>query len=292
MKLKLPSWLKTAVKIIISLAALYFALKQIDLRAVKDLYSRSYLPTLFLSLILFVLSKTLAALRLNRFLHKTGVTLTEKQNFRYYLLGMFYNLFLPGGIGGDGYKIYLFSRRFQVKAGKVFWAILTDRLSGVLALFCLAVLLSLFIDPDVSIGYKSFLWVLVPIAILTFYLIVSKFFPDFKSIYLQTTLFSFGVQILQVFSALFILFTIDGSDDVLSYLFIFLISSIVAMLPISIGGIGTRELTFLYGARLLGLDQNLSVAMSLMFYLITAFVSFWGIGFALKGDLRKEDLPE
>ncbi len=289
MKLKLPSWLKTAVKIIISVGALYFALKQIDLGAVKDLYSRSYLPYLFTALILFVLSKTMAAFRLNRFLHKTGVTLTEKENFRYYLLGMFYNLFLPGGIGGDGYKIYLFSKRFQVKAGTVFWAILTDRLSGVLALFCLAVLLSLFIDPDISFPYKFFIWVLVPIAILSFYLVIRKFFASFKSIYLPTTLFSFGVQILQVFSALFILLTIDGSDNVLSYLFIFLISSIVAMLPISIGGIGTRELTFLYGARLLGLDQNLSVAVSLMFYLITAFVSFWGIGFAMKGDLKKKE---
>jgi hypothetical protein len=276
-KLNIPDWIKTALKISISLGALYFVFRQIDFKSVTNLYSQSYLPYLIIALFLFVLSKTLAALRLNRFLNRIEVLLSEWENIRYYLLGMFYNLFLPGGIGGDGYKIYLFSRRFKVKAGRVFWAILTDRLSGVLALFCLANLLSLFIDPEIAFNYKPFIWLLVPSGIVTFYFFIRRFFPSFGPVFPTTTLFSFGVQVLQTFSALFILLAIDGSGNTLSYLFIFLLSSIVAMLPISIGGIGTRELTFLYGARLLGLDQNLSVAMSLMFYLITAFVSFWGI---------------
>jgi hypothetical protein len=31
------------------------------------------------------------------------------------------------------------------------------------------------------------------------------------------------------------------------------------------------------GAQWLGLDLNLSISLSLIFYLITAFTSFWGI---------------
>jgi uncharacterized membrane protein YbhN (UPF0104 family) len=63
----------------------------------------------------------------------------------------------------------------------------------------------------------------------------------------------------------------------LEYLFIFLISSIVSVLPLTIGGIGSRELVFLYGALWLGLEEDRSVGISMLFFLITAFVSLLGI---------------
>ncbi|MCF8302219.1 MAG: hypothetical protein K9I94_03010 [Bacteroidales bacterium] len=40
----------------------------------------------------------------------------------------------------------------------------------------------------------------------------------------------------------------------MEYLFVFLLSSIVAAFPITISGIGSREITFYFGARLMGLD--------------------------------------
>ncbi|MGI9551063.1 MAG: lysylphosphatidylglycerol synthase domain-containing protein [Aurantibacter sp.] len=67
------------------------------------------------------------------------------------------------------------------------------------------------------------------------------------------------------------------ADDPTPYLFIFLISSIVAVLPLTIGGIGSREVTFYYGAALFGLDENSSVSISLVFFLISALISFFGI---------------
>ena len=99
--------------------------------------------------------------------------------------------------------------------------------------------------------------------------------------FLQINLLALCVQILQAFSAWFILRALGYSDQVIPYLFLFLISSIIAVLPITIGGIGTRELTFLIGADIMGLNIEVSIAMSLMFYLITLFVSFFGMYFSL-----------
>ncbi len=82
-----------------------------------------------------------------------------------------------------------------------------------------------------------------------------------------------------------IFMAIGGSGRTLDYLFIFLLSSIVAMLPITIGGVGSREITFLFGASVMHLDVNTSIAMSLMFYLVTAFVSFLGIYYSVKPGL-------
>jgi hypothetical protein len=43
------------------------------------------------------------------------------------------------------------------------------------------------------------------------------------------------------------------------------------------------------GAQFLGLDLNLSIALSLLFYLITAFTSFWGIIYSIGTEIKLEE---
>jgi hypothetical protein len=47
---------------------------------------------------------------------------------------MFYNLFLPGAISGDAYKVVLLTRKYDVSYKKITAAVLLDRFSGLLAL--------------------------------------------------------------------------------------------------------------------------------------------------------------
>jgi hypothetical protein len=54
----------------------------------------------------------------------------------------------------------------------------------------------------------------------------------------------------------------------------------VAMLPLTIGGTGARELTFLWGAGFLNIDSEKAVAIAFLFYLISTAVSFVGIVFS------------
>ncbi|MFW5820474.1 MAG: lysylphosphatidylglycerol synthase transmembrane domain-containing protein [Bacteroidota bacterium] len=283
MKIKISKQIKTVFKIILSLGALFFVFTRIEFQEVLAIYKRSDIVFLLIAIVLFAASKFTAALRLNRFFKAINIRLSEIYNLKLYLLGMFYNLFLPGGIGGDGYKIYILNKNHPVKAGRIFWAVFHDRLNGVLALFCLAVLLGLFTDINLPFDYKSWAWILIPLSILSLFIIIRRFFSYFKNVFFKVTSYSLLVQIIQTLCAYTIFIAIGGSDNVAGYLFIFLISSIVAMLPITVGGIGSREITFLYGSRLMGLDENLSIAMSLMFYLITAIVSFWGIYYSIKG---------
>jgi uncharacterized membrane protein YbhN (UPF0104 family) len=67
------------------------------------------------------------------------------------------------------------------------------------------------------------------------------------------------------------------AENYLAYLLVFLASSVATIIPITIGGLGLRELVFLYGARYLGLDADISVAVSLLFFLITLVSSLPGI---------------
>jgi hypothetical protein len=53
-------------------------------------------------------------------------------------------------------------------------------------------------------------------------------------------------------------------------------------LPVTLGGIGSREVVFYYGAIWLGLEENTSVGISMVFFIITAFVSLWGLAYHFK----------
>jgi len=268
-------------------AALWYVLARLDLQQVFGTISESNLLYLTGALILFVLSKMISSLRLNKFLSATGINISERTNLKLYLLGMYYNLFLPGGIGGDGYKIYLLNKKYEVRTRKIFWAVLMDRIIGLVALFCLAVVLFCFVP-----GMSIFVWyiiLLIPLAITLSYLAFRRFFPYLLRVFRISNLLSLLVQLLQLLSAFLILLSLQVPGNLEGYLFIFLISSMVAVLPLTIGGIGSREFTFMLGAQWLGLDLNLSIALSLLFYLITAFTSLWGIIYSLGPGIMLEE---
>ena len=288
MKIRLNKTFTAILKLTLSVAALAFVFTKIDPSAVVRIFGQSNYLLMLIALLLFVFSKYVSAIRLNLFFGSVGVVVDKIYNIKLYLLGMYYNLFLPGGIGGDGYKIWLLNKDHDVSAKKIFWAVLLDRLTGMMALFSLAVALALFIRVEVDFQFKYFIWILIPLAVLSFYLIIKVFFPDFAGNYIRTSIQAFVVQILQVLSAYAIFRAIGGTNSTVEYLLLFLISSIVATLPFTIGGIGSREISFLYGAQILNLDQNLSIALSLAFYIITVFTSFWGIVFIVKGLGGKE----
>lgn len=283
--IKLPGYVKAILKIAISVAALWYVFTKIDFREVMTIFATVNYGWLVAATLLFIVSKIFSAWRLNVFFGNIGARLSNDSNLRLYLLGMYYNLFLPGGIGGDGYKVYLLNRQYGIKAGKLFWAVLLDRVNGVLALFVLAMLLAPFtVIPDL---YKTFALILIPVSIVVYYLVISKFFPDFRQGLNLTNLYSLGVQTAQLISAWFILLANHHHDQVLAYLFLFLVSSIVATLPFTIGGIGSREITFLFGAEIMQLDIHLSIALSLLFYVITAVVSLTGIWYSLNPKAMK-----
>jgi glycosyltransferase 2 family protein len=296
---KLKRLLKTLLKFAVTAAALYFVIRKINVADVLALYSQSNLLLILAAIIAFALSKLVSAIRLNIFFNAIGLKLDEKTNIRLYLLGMFYNLFLPGGIGGDGYKIYLLQKNYQTGTKKIFGAVLADRLSGMVALVVLALIGFSFLHPENSIEFTiynlqftifNFAFILIPFVFLAYYFFIKWVYPYFLKINFVTYLYAFAVQLLQVACAWFLLLALGEHEHHLAYLVIFLVSSAVAVLPISIGGVGVRELTFLYGSQLLNVDINIAVGISFLFYLITAVVSLAGVWFVFR-PVRLFELP-
>lgn len=267
-------WGKFVLKLLVSGLALYLVFTRIDLAEIGKVLRQSRWPWLLPAVLFFLLSQYLSAIRLNVFLHRLGIPLTHRYNFKLYLLGMYYNLFLPGGIGGDGYKVYLLNRLFRKGVRPLVSALLLDRLVGLVALGALAVLF--FYLTGIEAPYGKWYGGVLPLGGLVFYGLLRRWFPRWLPDMPAAIGWSFAVQLAQVLSACFLLLGLGQEGSFLGYLCLFLLSSIAAAVPFTIGGAGARELTFLFGAPFFGLEQAPAVTLSLLFYLLTVLVSLSG----------------
>nr|WP_298928157.1 lysylphosphatidylglycerol synthase transmembrane domain-containing protein [uncultured Allomuricauda sp.] len=279
---KLRKKLITALKIIVSAALIYFIFTKINLEDVVSTLKRSNPFYLILGVLLVVFSKVMAAFRLNLYFHEIGVKITQSSNLKLYLLGMFYNLFLPGGIGGDAYKGYVIQKEYKSGTKKVVSVLLLDRLSGMLLIFIYACIFSLLIKNGFFNDFNWLIVLAIPLSVVTFWLLHKKFFPYILPIFWKSVGYSALVQLSQLVCILCILKSLSIDMATFEYLFVFLVSSIVSVIPLTIGGIGSREVTFLYGAKWLGLDASMSISISFVFFLITALISLFGIIYHFK----------
>ncbi|MCP4977006.1 MAG: flippase-like domain-containing protein [Maribacter sp.] len=272
----------TAVKIAISAILIYFIFTKVDFKEVMDIVKKTNPFYLVLAILFFIASKVIASVRLNLYFHQLGVKLTQMSNLKLYLLGMFYNLFLPGGIGGDAYKGYLIKNKFGVETKKVVSVLVLDRLSGLLLLFIYTCILALLLSNPWFNKIEIPIGTLGVVSVIVFWYLNKRFFSFVLPIFWRSFALSAMVQLAQLICVYFILQSLSIQTSETAYLFIFLISSIVSVLPLTIGGIGSREVTFFYGATLLALDENTSISISMVFFLITALVSLFGILYHFK----------
>ena len=277
-KNKLKNISKVLFRIAVSALALYVVFRKVDFNETKNIFLHAYPLWLLWALVAFNLSKIISSFRLNIFFEQAGLVLERLYNLRLYYVGMFYNLFLPGGIGGDGYKIYLLNKFCKTPVRHLISATLLDRISGMVSLsflaFALALTLKIPIDgvwPYIILG--SLVIITYPAFYLVFKILFKKFIPSFTG----TNIYSLFVQGFQLVSAYCILKSLGVHELYIEYLVLFLVSSVVAVLPFTIGGVGARELVFILGSNYFFIDRNTAIAFSLMFFMITAISSFIGI---------------
>lgn len=282
---KTSRFLKLLLKIVITALCFWYISTKIDFSKAFDAFKKANWLYLFIALLFFVLSKLFSAFRLNIYFRNIKLQLSEWKNIKLYWLGMFYNLFLPGAISGDAYKVILLNRRYRTSYKKASAAVLLDRFSGVLAL---GVILSVY-GVIVLHNYKYDV-LLIAAALLTiagFYLAIRFLFKDFLQDFLPTFLWGLAVQISQVICIYFIMLALHISLTQHEWIFIFLLSAVISVLPISLGGgLGTREVVFIEGSKFFHLDPQLGVVISLLFYLLTVIGSLWGLYYNFHDPLK------
>jgi uncharacterized membrane protein YbhN (UPF0104 family) len=135
--------------------------------------------------------------------------------------------------------------------------------------------------------FRSYWYFIAPAFVLSFivcWIVFVWMVGRHPRVWSITSIQSIGVQGAQSIATLGLVFALGQGSHWPDYLVLFLVSSVVAMLPITIGGAGARELTFLYGAQFLDIHAEKAVAIGFLFYLISTAVSFLGIFFSFQKD--------
>jgi uncharacterized protein (TIRG00374 family) len=218
-----------------------------------------------------------------------------------FLIGMFYNQFLPGGTGGDIMKSYLLLKETPGKATGALLAVVFDRMVGLVALISITgVLIALRYDwltqlPETQLLVRGLLLILgSAVLMLVTSFVVSGFhlahrlpqrFPGREKLielsaayhlyarHWRATLVAFGASIIAHLSTfatfLCVAYAFRAKVGVIDFFAVMPIERTISSLPISFAGVGLREKIFqvmLHG--LCGVPEAVAVLIGSMSFLV------------------------
>ena len=263
-------------KIFLTCILIFIVINQINLSNFISKLQNNKLSLIFIAFFIQHLSLIFSSYRSNIYLQDRGIFLSKSQNIILYYVGSFYNNFLPGGVGGDGYKIYFLSKHHTVRKITLLKLFLLERINGVFVLIYLGCLLYCWSDFNICLHYFTYLILLIGIP---GYILFSKLLlKDNCSI--KGLPFSACTQILQLIMIYLIILSFNQNLDnrlIIDYMLLFSIASIISIFPITIGGIGLREAVFIAGTKIIpSLDQDLGILFASTSFLITLSASLIG----------------
>lgn len=280
MKPKLRKQFITALKITIGLFLIVWVLSKLDWEQIRHMLQKANPLYFGGAILLFLLSQLFSVFRFDVFIRNLGIRMSFQTNSKLYLLGMFYNFFLPGGVGGDAYKAYLLSQSHEKSLKRVGKIVFLERLLGIVAIgFSLSILL-LFLETPFSFLWNAIISVFGLIGVFIVLKLISRWAHAHKKRVYIGFFYSIWVQFAQILCVLFILKSFQVEGNYIAYLFLFLISNVLSVL--SFAGLGIREAVFYYGAIWFQFNPDISASVAFSFSLITALVSFCGVFYLFK----------
>lgn len=282
------AFLGYGLKLLLSVAALWLVFSQVNVSEVGFFVAQLDWRYALLAVISLHISHLFGAFRLHDYLRLDGQIAPLKTIIRLHYAGAMFNAFLPSSIGGDGYKAWVLAQRFGSKLMTMVHVMLSNRANGLLLLFVLLAALLLAHDGlRVAVPYYDTLVVVGLLFIAVIYRIAARLlWKESLGRQLRMAPYSLGVQGMMLLSVYLLLLAFDAPNQ-LDYLLIMLLSSVVSLLPISIGGIGLREALMLYAGPYLSLDPAQAVSFAAVFSVIHLSISVVGVGPYLAGGCKQ-----
>lgn len=297
------------LKILVTLSLCGLILWQADWQKIAQTF-RNADPALILTAFLcMVLNVSISAFKWMVLLKLHGEQFSFTKLRNYYFSAVFFNNFLPSSIGGDSYRIYKTYQRSTSKTAAIL-AVVSERLTGIIALVVLGLMGGIVVWFRSSVERTEIETVIVVFSVIIFvtavllifsrqifaWLINHPKFPgkiktlldhlgDYRrhpAMTCQVMGLSFFFHIFTFFWMLLLIAAVGGTLDVFSLVVAVAISNLVAVLPISINGIGLMDGSFIYVASRLGMDFSLALMVMLIIRALLIVLSLIGGIYYLK----------
>ncbi len=219
-----------------------------------------------------------------------------KNLFSLYLIGSFFNTFLPGAVGGDAVKSYYLYK--QINNGGLslsLSSVFMDRYIGFVSLMIMGLMAYVFgfkylegtivewLLPAIIISFISVSFIIFGLRFWKKTKLLSEFYLYFdkyrnrKTLIAETLALSFIVQVLSTLSTYIVTIGL-GQHISLIYFFIFFpIITTISTIPVSISGIGIRESAFVLFFGLVGVKPEMATAMSFAWFLSVSVGGLTGL---------------
>lgn len=239
---------------------------------------------LLLAFILISLAQIASAFRMRYFFRASGFHMNMRFAIILYYVGAFYNFLLPGGIGGDAYKVILARKRMSITAKQGIRIMLADRASGLCVIMLMFFGGLLTMDFSQTIPYSHLLIVAGIIITLLGYIFFSHWLLLQRA---RTMLWSLSYSLVTqgwwIMGLLTVWQALGTGRYAVEYIVLYCAASITGMLPVSVGGLGIKEVTYYYGAQLLTdygnshVSGDLGIAISLCLFFLMLATSMPGL---------------
>ena len=190
-----------------------------------------------------------------------------------YVLSMYGSIFLPSAIGGDLLRIEHISQVTGESRKAALTVAGAERAAGLLSLVAITILLSLFVENQLANFREMALFLMILSLIGVVVLLISrKIRPEsvIGKMLIPLTKLSNPISIVKVFSLslFFQLFTLSvpiivayalgGFDIALAIALVTPSVAVISTIPISIGGLGLREATFVGMSTMVGVSSEIA----------------------------------
>lgn len=271
--------LKFLLRAVITIAALYLTFRQIPVSEIAPIMHQIDWPMMILALALVHLSQFMSSQRMRVYLKSHGGDLPIFPSLQLQYIGGLFNVFLPGGIGGDGYKAWWLKHYVKGTLKHNIYLMIANRLNGLWGLGVLTCGMMLFSSSITTLLPYSLMLITTTIILgtIVYHLLAWKLWKESLRTQYHAGLYSFLLQGFLILMALCLHRSLMPADiHALEYLILFQLSCVVSMLPLTIGGIGLREMTFLHISPLLGISTHNGVALALAFTVLSLTIPLVG----------------
>lgn len=281
-------------KFAVSFLALGWTLSKIDWALVTSALAQMHLNSVIYAILLLGLALVIAALRQYFIFHAMHMRISWRQISVLVFRGAFLNQILPGGVGGDGYRILKMARNAFGKV-RIVSAIFWDRVVGFfqIALLCTIASLAQAIAPSI----KQNIWISLGFVWLAISgVFVGAFIPKklrFNKLKSLIGLLQFGRYILKnsflktfiigIISTLILFAAFHKLSLALDLPFSYLQSGIwcsmcilVTIIPVSLAGWGVREGMLTVVFQSMGIASEKAVLLGIAFGLCQLIIGLIG----------------
>jgi uncharacterized membrane protein YbhN (UPF0104 family) len=291
-------------KLLVSGGLLAYFLSRVHIERFTDTFAAAKFSYIALALAVYLVAQGISAVRWATLARPIGIKTPFTEMFRYYLIGMFFNLFAPGTVGGDVTRVYYLVRDEEAHAkGRAVttvhaaMSVLMDRGIGMLVLVWLgAAGLLLFPDYPIPPPVRTVtLWLALAmlVAVLLMPLLRRVLPEDGHQLVVKlrlalrsyrthwqalgaATLLSLAVHLIQAWMHVAMGRALDLDLPFSFCIIVYPLVGTFAAIPISVNGLGLREGGYVFLLAVLGIGTEKSIAFGILLFLIVALDSLIG----------------